>query len=159
VRKNRTPGSARGRSGNWPSYRYGVEIKAVRKLILLALIASVVLLNGTSEAESGQKKLDRLTGPNTKEEACKALVSRVVDARLFPHIRKECFLCDLEDCDDYSFKFALRFNQEQCGGDSPSTLLDRFLIFQRSPVILWYDVAEDRYLPWEYAGSYRKGKN
>ena len=128
----------------------------MRRLILLAVIASVVLLNGMLQTESGLKELEQLTGPNTKEEACEALVSRVVDARLFPHISRECLLCDLEDSDGHSFKIALRFNQERCGGDSPSTLLDRFLVFQRTPVILWYDVTEDRYLAWEYAWSYRK---
>jgi hypothetical protein len=129
----------------------------LKTLILLMVIASV-LSPGVAQAGIALKPLDQVTGPDTEKQACEALVSRVVAAKLHPNVPKRCFWCELEASDDFSFQFALRFNQERCGGDSPSTLLDRFMVFKLSPVILWYDAAENRYLPWEYAWSYRKAK-
>jgi len=92
--------------------------------------------------------------PESEKEGCEALIRRVHRARFFPHIEKRCFTCELETDDGRSWAFALRFNQDACGGDSPSTLLDRYLVMQRSPVILWYDTPEDRYLAWEAAAEY-----
>ncbi len=124
-------------------------------LVILNLIVPVVCTVGE---ELPLKPLDKIIGPETENEGCDALITRVVEAKLFPEIRKECFFCDLEGNDGRAFQITLRFNKGKCGGDSPSTLLDRFLVFQRSPVILWYDSSRDRYLPWEYAFTYRKAK-
>ncbi len=130
----------------------------MRSVLLGSLIICGLLFDGTSQTSTRLKPLQEITGPDTEEEACQALVSRVVKAKLFPHIRRECFLCELSSGDDYSFRFTLRFDQERCGGDSPSTLIDRFMVLKRSPVILWYDFPEDRYLPFEYAWRYHKTK-
>jgi hypothetical protein len=124
-------------------------------LLMLNLIVVAVCIAGE---ELPLKPLDKITGPKTEKEACDALITRVVEAKLFPEIRKECFSCDLEGNDGRTFQITLRFNKGKCGGHSPSTLLDRFLVCQRSPVILWYDSSQDRYLPWEYAFTYRKAK-
>jgi len=110
---------------------------------------------GSQREEPALKLLEPVSGPDTQEEACNALVSRVAEAKLFPKIPRECFMCDLEGSDTHSFRFALRFNKGKCSEDTVSTLLDRFLVFKRSPAILLYDSAEDRYLPWEYAWTYR----
>ena len=131
----------------------------MRNLILTLLILNLTILAGCVSAErSVLKPLAEITGPETEQEACEVLVERVFEARLFTAISRECLFCELEYNDDRTFQFALRFNNRKCGGDSESTLLDRFLICQRSPVILWYDSSEDRYLPWEYAFSYRNAK-
>ncbi len=131
----------------------------MRNVISVLLIFNLIVVAGCIAGEKlSLRPLDEITGPETEKEACDALIARVVQARLFPNIREECFFCELEANDGRTFQFALRFNKGKCGGDSPSTLLDRFLLCQRSPVILWYDSSEDRYLPWEYAFTYKKTK-
>lgn len=129
----------------------------MNKLLLILLMFNLVVLAGCSAARNSPLvSLDELGGPETEDEACQALVDRVVAEKLFPSIPKDCFFCELESKDGRTFQFALRFNQDRCGGNADSTLLDRFLVCQRSPVILWYDSSEDRYLPWEYTFSYRR---
>ena len=131
----------------------------MRNLISGLLIFNLIVVAGCiAGGKLPLRPLDEITGPETEKEACDALITRVVKARLFPDIRDECFFCELEAKDGRTFQFALRFNKGKCGGGSPSTLLDRFLVFQRSPVILWYDSSQDRYLPWEYVSSYKKKK-
>ncbi len=120
----------------------------------LLLINLIILAGCTSPGKSSLKALDSITGPETKEEACKALVARAMETRLYPKIGKECLFCELEEDDGHVFFLALRYDAGKCGGDWTSNLLDRFLVFQRSPIILWYDSTEDRFLPWEYAFTY-----
>ena len=131
----------------------------MKNLISGFLIFNLIVVAGCIErARLPLRSLDEITGPETEKEACETLITRVVEAKLFPDIREECFFCELESKDGRTFEFALRFNQGKCGGDSPSTLLDRFLVCRGSPVILWYDSSEDRYLPWEYAFTYMKAR-
>ena len=131
----------------------------MRNLISVLLILDLIVVAGSVAGEKlSLRPLDEITGPETEKDACAALITRVVEARFFPDIRKDCYFCELEANDGRTFQFALRFNKGKCGGGSPSTLLDRFLVFQRSPVILWYDSSQDRYLPWEYASTYKKKK-
>jgi hypothetical protein len=131
----------------------------MRKLIAVLLVLNLIVLAGcVSPKKPSFTQLDEITGPDTEEGACKALVARVAAAGLFPSINKECLFCELEGDDGRTFQIALRFNKEKCGGDWASTLLDRFLVCQRSPVILWYDSSQDRYLPWEYTVSYENSK-
>src|SRR3990172_5625988 len=131
----------------------------MRNLISVLLILDLIVVAGSVAGEKLLlRPLDEITGPETEKDACATLITRVVEARLFPDIRKDCYFCELEANDGRTFQFALRFNKGKCGGGSPSTLLDRFLVFQRSPVILWYDSSQDRYLPWEYASTYKKKK-
>jgi hypothetical protein len=97
----------------------------------------------------------------TQEQGCEALIRRVDDAKLFPHIERRCFTCELEADGRESWDFAPRFDQAACGGDSASTLIDRYRVMhyrvtQRSPVILWYDTPEDRYLSWDAAVRYHR---
>ena len=129
----------------------------MRNLISILLVIMLTLFVGCAPAKRVTlEDLDEITGPQTAEEACQALVSRVSEAKLFPSIPKECFFCDVEGKDGRSVQIALRYDQGKCGGDAASTLLDRFLVFERSPVILWYHSGLDRYLPWEYAFSYSR---
>jgi len=131
----------------------------MRNLISGLLIFNLIVVVGCiAGGKLPLRPLDEITGPETEKEACETLITRVVHARLFPEIREECFFCELEANDGRSFQFALRFNKGKCGGDFASTLLDRFLVCQRSPVILWYDSSENRYLPWEYAFTYKKAR-
>jgi hypothetical protein len=127
----------------------------MRRLFLVLLLTSPLVLSA-SDRKPKLKPLEEITGPANETEACQALIDRVVEERLFPYISKECFRCELERNTGRTFEFALRFNQAKCGGDSASTLFDRFLVCSQSPVMLWYDSANDRYLPWEYAHTTAK---
>ncbi len=131
----------------------------MKKLISALLILNlIVVVESIAGEKSPLKPLEKITGPENEKEACEALIAHVVKEGLYSGIHKECLLCELEANDGRTFEFALRFNKGKCGGDFASTLLDRFLIFQRSPVILWYDSSQDRYLPWEYAFTYKKAR-
>jgi hypothetical protein len=94
--------------------------------------------------------------PETPDQGCDALIKRVYEAKLFPRIEKHCFFCELESDDGHAWEFALRWNKAECGGNDASTLFDRYLVMQRSPVILWYDTGDDRYLSWEAAVAYHR---
>jgi hypothetical protein len=96
-----------------------------------------------------------VTGPESADEASAYLLERLRLDHAYPSIPSRCLTTEFEGSDDDSYDFALRYNQAICGGESPSTLLDRFRVFQRSDVILYYTAAGPKYLSYEWFLKHR----
>jgi len=124
-------------------------MKSIARCLIL------ILLIGWGTTVAGPVKVARpdtpdVSGPETPEEASTYLLERLRGDRAYPSIPARCLATELEASDDDSYDFALRYNQSFCGGNSPSTLIARFRVFQRSDVILYYTAAGPRYLSYEW---------
>jgi len=85
----------------------------------------------------------------SEAEAVAVLRSRLVSDRVYPHIGADCLYFERDDVSPSAIRFTVRYDQAKCGGDSVSTLLDRFVVNRQDASILWWYVPEDRHYPYE----------
>ncbi|WP_291270924.1 hypothetical protein [Geothrix sp.] len=89
--------------------------------------------------------------PVTRPVAEIRLLTRRRLDQAFPQIRPECLYAVLDQETPTYFQFSVRFDQEKCGGNFASDLLDRFVVSKTSGVIKHYEVAGcfiDSYSQW-----------
>jgi hypothetical protein len=89
--------------------------------------------------------------PVTMPAAETLLLKRLRHDQAFPQIRPECLYAVLDHETSAYFQFSVRFDQEKCGGNSASDLLDRFVVTKSSGLIKHYEVAgcfTDSYSKW-----------
>ena len=69
------------------------------------------------------------------------LLTRLRKDQAFPSIKPDCLYVILDNESHTEFQFSVRFDQEKCGGNSASDLLDRFVVTKLKGTIKHYEVA------------------
>ena len=92
----------------------------------------------------------------SKQQAEQRLLNAIARDKLYPHVGASCILLDLEEAKGTYFLFAVRFNQLRCGGNSPSTLMDRFAVEKSGGAIRYYDAAGPALQPYSWYLAHRQ---
>jgi len=111
-------------------------------IITFALLGCATQRAGQVAYAPGVSGISQQTGATILRE-------RLVADRVWPHISPDCLYLEPEEETSKFLRFAARYDQGKCGGDSFSTLLDRFVVNREDGSLLWYNVPEDRDYPYE----------
>lgn len=116
--------------------------------LLLSCIGLILLiLSGNSFAKNSK-------------EAADYLLQRINESKVYESwIKQECLIVETEVSTTKYHDLSIKEKHaENCAGD-PSTapIVDRFRVYS-SNKILWYDLANDRFLPFKLFENLRKAK-
>ena len=110
----------------------------------LHIMVFVAALSSMKSPASDQAPSSNACG--SEDQAVAALRSKLETFHVYPHIPSTCLYFEGGSRGKKIYAFTVRYNQGKCGGDSWSTLLDRFLVRSVNCEVLYYDVGEDEYL-------------
>ena len=98
---------------------------------------------------------------SNEADATNRLMHRINKSQVYaPWLKLECISVYTETKTSKFYEFALHEKHgDNCDGDPNSyPVIDRFRVSRISNSILWYDVVNDKYLPFKALIEYRKSK-